>query len=1483
MNPDSPGASLNPAYHLLFGSLSMDLEPHWRQAALARQRAAVQTLIDTDSSRLRPVLDAVHQLREADRQARLAAEQLLAAPTLWQIVGVGHPAFDSLVQARGTGVRAEARIQWLLGFQTEADLDSLEGLVSGTLQPGDTVYQAAFDDDGNRHYIPGVLVLARATGTALLYWPGSSGGVQAFESLETLSQALLGDPSDDPSTRRAELQWLPLAASYLANSLRGQWQEIQLHAAAITRDEGWYQDAPNRLASMERLRAESSDDLTVGAHPARSQALGLALEEQRTHLLTGALPAWWALLPASDRAALHALLRSYLDAQRECDALMQRDLPARDDLVRRQLRRRVEADFNATGVWHVTLDVPEHVGWAKEPVSAAGAPGTPVRQVPRPSAQRRRLSLEDLAVQAIDEQMALRLDFMQVHVEASDDVTAQALRSGLDKAWLEKAIKELDVAKAYEDALFAAFLGMPGETAEAASKRRQIVAAPWLHRLQWQASSAWLSGRLSETAWQMVHCALHAEQATDWQAPGWDLAMRSAMLTSGDWARLPNDEVGLAGVMLLEERESGLTVVYLPEAPGPRDFFEYPSLAAACLGIANMMLDGKVLEYFAGRPVVGDPAAHAGYIREAQRRNFEGFIKPGPVWPSTTSLARHQANVYLGRLVESHRSTSRSQADLYLESRAIRHGAVFNHIKLAIGMLPFIGVAVSLYDGWNSANAAVEAFLGDRPGEGLDHIESVLLSVIDAGMDVLPATASGLAPGAGWRTRLRQGSARSGAVRHASQPPLSRLQGYEADVALNGLQPASSGRYRGVYQHSDGHFIRQDGRTCRVQWDDSLAIWRLAATPQRGYRQPVVLDDFGQWTTYGALHGQLAPAGAGGGAYLGRLAQEGWAGMAGFLRRRLLGEQTEAARALQLRAELDRHLLLQDGLIARLNVTQARYRQMPDSPEAMEQMTQARRAALDFYQALIDKSLAVLGEKPPTRRFATDFGLAMDNLIHHSEFMTLRLSHDVQEAVKRMRTAVGDDLVGTPEPSAQAYIVDQIKQVYRASSAALAYRVAMEAWINGLRSRRAAQPQLPKLDALLEQSSSALDYRAATLTALSVAVIDPHPSTPAARLALDRYRPLRGELVRSVIAYRELKVGKVVLSSNERHALLDNILRQLRRLEANEFLLTRDTQVFNPTHWQVLRNLVDQFIVEVGEDLLTLESSLTRMTAAKAAARGGKQAGAKRLFETEDDHLLIGSARRTEQGDEVLDIQEPVSGRVLETFSQQAAGKWQSTRPRPVESTFDGAQLPALLDGARKALDEAPALVRHVEELAGRAHVYEPRDLEHMLSGQAEHMDRYAQQLQRLSADRAGGLLQGLRRESQALVATATRIRIAQTKRSLPTGSRMAYLLERGEARIERLGGRIGLRNARGRISDYLQEYAVLDTSTGKPLWYAHFHYEKADAPFANFARAHLKTLKQRKQGRHSQMLQEQSGHTVTPLWRERLVSPFIEPFAALG
>lgn len=63
-------------------------------------------------------------------------------------------------------------------------------------------------------------------------------------------------------------------------------------------------------------------------------------------------------------------------------------------------------------------------------------------------------------------------------------------------------------------------------------------------------------------------------------------------------------------------------------------------------------------------------------------------------------------------------------------------------MRMALGVVPFVGSAIALYDAWSSANRAVASLLRGDVGDGVTEIESVLLSLVDAALDILPGVAA---------------------------------------------------------------------------------------------------------------------------------------------------------------------------------------------------------------------------------------------------------------------------------------------------------------------------------------------------------------------------------------------------------------------------------------------------------------------------------------------------------------------------------------------------------------------------------------------------------------------------------------------------------------------------------------------------------------------------------------------------------------------
>lgn len=107
----------------------------------------------------------------------------------------------------------------------------------------------------------------------------------------------------------------------------------------------------------------------------------------------------------------------------------------------------------------------------------------------------------------------------------------------------------------------------------------------------------------------------------------------------------------------------------------------------------------------------------------------------------------------------------------------------------------------------------------------------------------------------------------------------------------------------------------------------------------------------------------------------------------------------------------------------------------------------------------------------------------------------------------------------------------------------------------------------------------------------------------------------------------------------------------------------------------------------------------------------------------------------------------------------------------------------------------------------------------------------------------AGTLSKNLDTAATAIYAKGHEIRVQMIKQQPPTAARVEWLKSKKEVEILKKGTR---RRLKGPSRDYLDEYEVIDHTTRKVLWYAHFHYADASAAVETFIAAHLKTTTQR-------------------------------------
>lgn len=904
--PFEPLEAIPLAEQPLFGSLYSDTPWETRQAALASQREALEKLIEDvgDGAGLQPFKDQLQALQSAEKAADLAASDLLYPSRLLDLVTF-QQAFTALHTAHKTGLHAEAAVQVALKQLNSDEHAMLQALLDTAEAPGTEPVAASLTLTLTDHVagqkdvqvLRGVILMTWADALAdsdsphsvLLYWPGNGGGLQRFANRRALERDLLRIHNQGSGMTLALTKISGDALLYGLNQLTS---EFEAKAAGIRQRHTDPAQAVQLAEQLDILRKQTRALLQVPEHAARSLAFAHLQEQDRSGALAVNAPDWLRHLSEANRARLKSLIDAYLQSMHRSHELMTVALEPRDDFTRKHLHERLRRDFAVRGSFSVTLDLPDAVRQDYHFMEAPGAPGTPKKLVLVPSATRGKISLEDLAQHNIDntpsmslEPLVLRLGFMQVEVTAQDDNERQALKTGITAPYLKRVLPELDLPKAYERRIREAFHGGANESAFVAEHRRESLIEPWSLMLQLQGETALLQKHINAADLQVLRVAINASTAEAWNTGDKRIVLLPACLTPGGMDTPNQGPVTLLGVTFIEEQVSKATLLYAPDSPDDQFLRRYDSLEEARKALFNLCLDDKWASYLAGRAILGEVAAHKSRITRSLLNNFDGVIGVGSGWPPTTSLAAHLLNAHMGRLIEAHRGTSRSNDALYLERYALTGPRAFNYLKMALGVVPFVGTAISLYDAWSDANRAAAAFLRGETAEGLNGLESVLTSLVDATMDLLPGevSVSVLSRTARTFTRARQlknlarnaSALKTTSLRNAEQVA-QRFAGYEYEqpISLSDLQPGTHGIYSNIYRHANGNFILRHGRIFQVEYSADSRNWRLSGNSQKTYKQPLALDEAGQWDTYYGVYGvAFEGGGLGGGQVFGHLAE----------------------------------------------------------------------------------------------------------------------------------------------------------------------------------------------------------------------------------------------------------------------------------------------------------------------------------------------------------------------------------------------------------------------------------------------------------------------------------------------------------------------------------------------------------------------------------------------------------------------------------
>ena len=1460
-------AAQNHEEQSLFGSLYADIPWSQRQAASHAQRDRLEAL-RTETGDLKALKALQQSLEDAEHAADSVAYPLLHRKGSLEDVALDKD-FIALHQAHKDGLHAEAQIQRALEQLTEAEFSLLNALLDTPDDPGADGVAASLTlsltDQNvappkvNTQELSGPFVMTHADAlldaasahSLLLYWPGAGGGLQRFANRRELERQLL---KIDDNAGHLTLQLKKISGDPLHYALNQLNRDFEVQAAGIRQRTVKPEQQTQQAEQLEALRKRTLAALQVPVHAARTLAFAHELEQDRSAALATRLPDVLAKLATDERKKLKDLIQAYIVAMNRSHELMTVLLEPRHDFTRRHLQARLRKDFNIKGDFDVQLELPDAVTWEKRySATTAGKVETSVMVA---GARYSKMSLEEVAQLNIDnvhsvqqDAFSQRLVFMRLTVTADVPQERITLLNGINLTYLRKTLPDLDLPKAYEKQIQRAFMGSADQSAFVNEHRRECLIEPWRLILRLQGELARLQNHIGHDDLHTLNIAIDANTPDAWHTGGKRVVILPAYLSAGGKDTPNEGGVTLSGVTFIQEQVSGVTLLYTPDSPDDRFLRRYANLETARKALFNLCAQDSMINYVAGRALQGDFRAHVSRINQARGKYFDAMFGVGPAWPKTTSLAEHLLNAHRGRLIEAHRGTSRSNDALYVERYALQGPRAFAYIKMAIGLLPIIGTAVALYDAWTAANQAVAAFLRGDVGDGVAELSSVLLSLIDAVMDLLPGDtiASALGSGARTLTRTRQLRALSASTAALKEPSMrqarhlvARFAGYEYEkpLSLSELHPATHGIYRQVYRHADGDFIVRQGRVFQVEWSRDSRNWRLIGNSRKTYKQPIALDENGQWDTWFGVYGTTFEGGGlGGGNLLGHMADALDPLWPAAIRERLPRWWVDQAhRRHQALTDAADDLALQlDSRIKRTDAALVAYNAAaPDQRSNLAKVADSAcrgdiELATRHAQTLADLLPLTHGNK---RRLLMEFQSSGALLMadRHKQRLFI-VNHQVEPLMNRI-DALTDNLDEIPA-SALAERLRTLEDIRKLRLEMLTEFDTIESLMRDLNhwyqriSVRLEKAQLTAEVSMLNGRLNEANMLYLRTGNLLETVTRYDTTREVSWFMLQRQtQPGRAEVDRAL--FTQFSLPEVAATRAQRNQILQDCIDQYDRFRRAMNAWTASyPQHF---HLDAVPRLLD------GIEKMS-ERARKALDVPPPPAPTGTIS--KKVFTTENDDLLIGVEHwepATQQRHYTLTGRDGYK----EVWEPATNGRFRLKNPRQQSVASDQRNLESLVTEARQKLASQEAYQKKVQTYATQGML--PVDLEDMMLKEANELSHRARDIEALSPQDA--LIAQLRTKAGELITTGRAMRTRQALQTKkPTDGMLDDLIAQGAVEVRKPGPIKNLGKRRDGRIDHMQEYEVWNLTTAPPelLWYAHFHYSKAAPRFSEFEKAHLK------------------------------------------
>ena len=1434
------------AEELHFDSLNERLPLGWRKQRIERQEKCLADYLGSETEPASAKMQALREYQAKLDQEETALQKLLAelpdtlTPETWgQKTGESESSrFDQLSQHFARNLLLEARFQQLLGDLSETRLQWIENLIERpepSLQRPVVVNAVTLMIGARAWTLTGYLAIHAIANDDddtpdsawLLYKAGHDGGLSTFTDQTQLTNALLKTLYGAWPETLLESAW-PMGTEDLLKHLDESTEVPSVGIVPITTHVFDYL-TQTQLTLFASTSPTQVQNLGLSANVARIQAFERLAEKNRTAHIHTQLQALSHLNDA-ERIALAAELEAFRRAMLVSSRLLERDLPERGRFARNKLHAHLRQAFSLSTVPEISLDIADKTSKQRVPLPESGFANA-FKEVVAFSPERSKVPLEKFLLRALDDDLTLRLGNATI---LFDDSAPTAMREQLNLSFVANLVKNLDLAGAYEQQILDAFKGQTDETAWAAQLRQETLRLPFEHQLSIISLSR--STHLDAQGQQLLElfCQEQGDSSLTRTVDYYTLELKPGVAADGS-----SNRVDLSGVFILKAA-TGPVLLLLPDMPGSMVISQYASTEEACRALEDQAVDTQVRSYLANLPLEGDAAAHLSYINTAVVQKYSGFIGLGST--RQEPLAQFQANLQMGRSILEHRTSSRSQRDLFLEQEAIRHGRVYNYIKMALGLVPLVGAGIALYDGWNAANASVEAFLRGDAGEGIEHLNSVFLSLIDALFDLTPgslAVSSKAVARTGTRQQLPSiGIPRTTVTRRHSPEPFT---GYASEVPAGRWLDHPQAYGKGVLRHAEtgADYITHQGRFYQVEWDASYRTWRLKGTASRTYKQPVKLSEAGFWQTHGSLSGQIIDNGlAGGGAYLSTLYNRGWQTLRGYLR-----PQPALLSPVEVVRSIETGLLAQQARMTAKTDALNRARGFdsngqPGTPADAATIKRALQEVIDqldefttFHEQSLDRLQTIRSQVRPAQFRGMYDELAFNLGRQHP--VLIRQRHTKANGYFRELARLDQALDETTVD-----ILEHFRKVQSTKKELAVALEQMEAEVRriGQLRNRLHRDNLTVYDQDLAKLNIPLDphgYRVVRLASLALGIFKiPSAESYDFLLMLRRINREILKLCSSLYSHGDLAAAG--LSRTQEHRFLLQLKQRYQRFN-NHMLSWQDSfpDFITSETTRQMRQALSSLIKDVDSAL-----SATAPVKKPASHRGPSK---PRLFETVDQQLLIGR-EVTVQGQRTMVVKQTVNSEAHTTYTAAADGKWQ---PAPNTPAIPSSPLASLVATANKHLAGVSAQRSKLQQFK-RLNML-PADLEDLAQGYATTLRDLAADITRKAADELSDtqrvLVQRLEQAADDLDAFGRQLRIEQIKTSQqPNIAHLQYLHEHKEVSIHWSRTLEPAKNKQGSPVEYLEEYRIDDSSTQTPLWYAHFHFKKKPGTgFARLEAGHLK------------------------------------------